>query len=193
MTLFHDFTVPEWKVFYGNLLMLATCAFYISWWVFTFRPGADGSPSFSAVLIIAALFSGVAAIALLFSGISSPAVSGLAVPVLYVLAAAAVSYVLLLEVTRIVFHRPVTSELLVMIVWATAELAAIAALRYSGRFGVAQIAVLSPLVVLATFAGVVCYVLYYNLDAEASFTAGLIPLIVDAGVVSVFLAVQTLS
>ena len=46
---------------------------------------------------------------------------------------------------------------------------------------------------LATGTGIVCYILYYRLDEISRFWYGLIPLIVDAGVVIVFLMMLALS
>ena len=87
-----------------------------------------------------------------------------------------------------------TSELLLITVWAALEWSAIAVLQGSGRFSMGQALTLAALVALATIIGMVCYLLHYHLVDETSrFWNGLIPLIVDAGVVAVFLAVLALS
>ena len=193
MNAFRDFTVPDWKIFAGNLLMFVTCACYVAWWAVTFRPNANGKTGPSALLITVALLAGVAAVTVLILGIASLSRPGKGLPATFILAGAILSYIVLLEITKIAFHRPVTSELLVMIIWAAVELAAIDVLRGSGRFGMSQALPLAVLVLLATCTGLVCYILYYRLDAVSSFWIGLIPLVADTAVVTAFLATQALS
>ena len=86
-----------------------------------------------------------------------------------------------------------TSELLLITIWAALEWSAIAALQGSGRFSLGPVLTLAALVALATIIGMVCYILHYHLDETSRFWNGLIPLIAPAGVVAVFLAVQALS
>ena len=71
---------------------------------------------------------------------------------------------------------------------AALEVSAIVALQGNPSIGPGQALVLVTLVVLATGIGMVCYILHYRLDEPARFWNGLIPLMVDAGVVIVFLA-----
>lgn len=188
MTCFRDFTVPLWGIFSGNLLMFATIVFYSAWWIASFQP--KGNAGF---FIAVAFFAGVAAIAILSLGINSLSQAGKGFPVMYILLGAAAFYIILLAVTKIVFQRVVTSELLLITVWAALEWSAIAVVQGSGRFSMAQAATLVTLVALATGAGMVCYILHYRLDETWRFWNGLIPLMVDAGVVAVFLAVLALS
>ncbi len=192
MTCFSDFTVPLWKIWGGNLLMLVTIAFYIVWWTVSFRPNKSNKPAGTFFLIAAVLF-GVAAIAIVLSGIESLSHAGKRLPVVYILLGAAAFYIVLLAATKLAFQRPVTSELLLITLWAALEGSAIAVVQGSGRFSVGQGLTLAALVVLATGAGLVCYVLHYRLDEVARFWNGLIPLMVDAGVVTVFLAMLALS
>ena len=86
-----------------------------------------------------------------------------------------------------------TSELLLITFWAALEWSAIAVLQGSGRFSMGQALTLAALVLLATGAGIVCYILHYRFDETLRFWNGLIPLVVDAGVVTAFLAVLALS
>ena len=193
MTCFRDFTVPLWENFVGNLFMFATIVFYIAWWTVSFRPNGDGNTAGAGFFIAVAFFAGVAAIAILFTGINSLSQAGKGFPMTYILVGAAVSYIILLAVTKIAFQRAVTSELLLITVWAALEWSAIAVLQGSGRFSIGQVLTIEVLVALATGAGIVCYILHYRLDEISRFWNGVIPLIVDAGVVAVFLAVLALS
>jgi hypothetical protein len=193
MTFFRDFTDPLWKIFGGNRLLLATIVFYLAWWVVSFRPNGDGNTAGAGLFIAVAFFAGVAAIALLSLGINSLPQVGKGFPVIYILLGAVALYILLLVVTQIAFQRAVTSELLLITVWAALEWLAIAVLQGGGRFSLGQALTLAALVLLATGIGLICYVLHYRLDEVSRFWNGLIPLIVDAGVEAVFLAVLALS
>ena len=193
MTCFRDFTDSLWKIFGGNLLMLATIAFYIAWWTASFRPNGNGNTVGAGFFIAVTLFAGMAAIAIMSIGINSLSQVGKGFPVMYILLGAIAFYIILLAVTKIAFQRAVTSELLLITIWAALEWSAIAVLQGSGRFSMGQVLTLAALLVLATGAGIVCYILHYRLDEISRFWNGLIPLIVDAGVVTVFLAMLALS
>jgi hypothetical protein len=193
MTLFRDFIGPDWKIFTGNMLMLTTCAFYLAWWGLAFKPGETARRGYTGVLIAGAVVTGICAITLLSLGIAELVGQGKGIPLSLILIGAVAAYIVLLATTKLLCGRPVTSELLIMIVWAAVELAAIGVLRQSGRFSVFAASSLGILVALATVAGLVCYVLYYRLDETAGYVDGFIPLAVDAGAVAAFLAAHALA
>lgn len=192
MGCFRAFTAPLWMLFAGDALLLFCSVFYMAWWLICFRPGSPGLSSGWALLALA-FATGLPALVLLalsVSALNAASGGGLSGPILL---GALALYLILLLVTKAAFHRPVTSELLIMLVWAAAQLCAVAALRGAGRFGPGRTAALAVLVGLATAADVVCYVLYYRLDAQASYWDGLVPLASDAAVMAVFLGVLAFS
>ena len=193
MSLFRDFTVPVSRIFGGNLLMLIAIGFYIAWWTVTFRPNRTSKTTGTGFFIAPAILIGATAITIKFSGIETLSQAGKGFPVVYILLGAITLYIILLGVTRIVFQRPVTAELLLIIVWAALEGSAIAVLQGSNWFSLGQALTLATLTLLAAGVGIVCYILHYRLDDILCFWNGLIPLIVDAGVVTLFLAVLALS
>ena len=190
---FRDFSTPLWEIFGGNLLLLVTLAFYIAWWVALFGPRGDSQSGSAGFLIAAAFFAGLASIALLLKGIDSLSGAGQGFPVTYILAGAAAFYFVSFAVTVLAFRRILTSELLLITVWAALELSVIAVLQGSGRFGPYQVWTLIALVGLATVVGMVAYVQHYRLDEAARFWNGLVPLLVDAGVVAACLAALAFS
>jgi hypothetical protein len=127
--------------------------------------------------------------ALLFTGIKTLSQAGKNFLAGYILLGAVVFYVIFLVVTRFAFQRIVTSELLLITVWAALELSVIFVLQGSQRLHSGQVLTLVLLVALGTIVGMVCYVLHYRLDESARFWNGLIPLMVNAGAV---LALQIL-
>lgn len=193
MILFRNFSARDWLLFSGNMSMFVTSLLYIAWWVLVFRPGAAASRFISAALLIPAFAAGIAAIVLFIMGVQIPAGGRPRIPAGIIFAAALLLYGILLAVSIYVFHRPVTSELFIMILWAAGELCALSALYAAGRFGMPEALVILLLVLAATAAGFVCYVQYYKLTGTASFVDGLIPLVTDASVIAVFFVLHAFS
>ena len=192
MICFRNFTAPLWEIFAGNLLLLFCSLFYLAWWVVSFRPNSSGG-SAGGFYITAAFITGVAAIALMSGGINSLSQDSKGLPVKFILLGGAALFFVLLPVTAIVFHRIVTSELLIMHIWGALELSAVAVLYGTGRFGAGRAVTLAALVGIATVAGLICYMLYYRLDETASYWNGMVPLTTDAFVMAVFLGVLAVS
>jgi hypothetical protein len=190
MTLFKEFTPRDWLLFSGNAGMLAVSLLYTAWWIALFRPGAKAPAGTSAALLGPACVIGCAAILLFILGVKGPTVVRPLVPPWQILTAAAAAYAVLLAVSIYVFHRPVTSELFIMILWAAGELCVLSALYTTKRFGLPAAVALKLLILAATAAGYVCYLRYYRLGGAASFTDGLIPLVTDAFVTAVFLVLH---
>lgn len=193
MEFFHDFTAPMREAFAGNLLLLLCSLFYLVWWIVCFRPGASGSSAGGGVCLALAFLTGIASVFAFSGGIRALAAVSKGVPVRWILLGAAVSYLVLLGVTAVFFRRPVTSELILVHIWAALELSLVAVLYGAGRFGAGRAAVLTALIAAASAAGLVCYVLYYRLGGTASFVDGIVPLASDAAVMAVFLGVMALS
>ena len=193
MTYFHNFTPPLWEIFAGNLLLLFCSLFYLAWWVVAFRPNASEKSSTGTICITAAFITGIAAIALMSGGIRALSSSANGVPVSYVLLGCAALFGILLLVTTLVFHRLVTSELIIIHIWTALELSAVAVLYNTGRFGLGRTVTLAALVGMATIAGLIAYVLYYRLEGTASYRDGMVPLIADAFVMAVFVGVLAVS
>ena len=187
ITCFRDFSAAQWEIFAGNLLMLATIAFYITWWA---ASSGDVNNTGTGFFLTATLFAGVAAIAVLSIGIKSLPRAENGIPVMYIMSGAVTFFIILLLVTKIAFQRAVTSELLLITMWSALEWSAIAALHGNGRFHGSQALTLAIMVALAAGVGIICYILHYRLDETARFWNGLFPLIVDEGVVAVFLAMM---
>ena len=189
MSQIDDFTLPLRQIFYGNLLMCVAIAFYLVWWVLsrgcTVNNGAD-------ILIVVILLFGMAAILTIAVGINALAHEGNGIPIFYFLPGTAIAFIILLLSTEIVFHRMVTSELLLITVWTAIETAAITALKRSGRFSTGSIAVLVIFTSIAFATGMVCYIIHYRLDEPARFWNGLIPLVMDGGVGALFMLILAL-
>ena len=185
MPCFRTFTVPLWEIFGGNLLLLLCSLFYCAWWIMSFRPNSSAG-SAAWFCLTAAFVTGIAGIALMSYGIDFLSQESKALPVRYILSGGALMFFFLLLVTSIVFRRPVTSELIIIHIWAVLELSAAAVLYGGGRFGAMSAVVMLTLIGTATVIALACYVLYYRLDGTARFIDGIVPLATDALVMAVF-------
>jgi len=192
MTGFHNFTVPLWEIFSGNLLFLFCSLFYLIWWVVSFRPNSSGGTA-GVLCITAAFITGIAAIALMSVGINSLSLNSKGLPVRFILIGVAVLFLVLLLVTVIGFHRIVTSELIIIHIWAAIELSAVAVLYGTGHFGLERTVILAALVGIAIVVGMNCYVLYYRLNGMSSYLDGMVPLMTYAFVMAVFLCMLAVS
>jgi hypothetical protein len=188
MTCFRNFTTPLWEIFNGNLLLLFCTLFYLAWWFVSYRPDSSGRPA-GVFYLAAAFITGVAAIALLSGGINSLSQDSKGISVGYIALGGAVLFFVMLLVTAIVFHRILTSELIIIHIWLALEISAVAVLCGTGRFGAGRTTTLAVLAGIAFVAGMICYVLYYRLDETASYRVGMVPLVTDAFVTAVFLGV----
>jgi len=188
MTFFRNFSSPLWQLFAGKLLLLFCSIFYLAWWIISFRPDSTGEGRpVGTFCIAAALITGITAIALMAFSITSLSGNSKSIPVYYILAGGAVLFFILLPVTSLIFHRQVTSELIIIFIWTIVELSALAVLHGIKRFNTGSSIVIAVLIAIAFILGLVCYMLYYNLDKRASYFTGMIPLITDAIVMTVFL------
>jgi len=196
MTCFHNFTAPVWQIFAGNLLLFICSIFYLVWWVVCFGPNASGKAaggSTGVVYLTGAFISGIAAIVLMSGGINTLSKDAKSVPVWLILLCGIVLFAVMLLVTTAFYHRPVTSELIIIHIWAVLQLCAIAVLYGTGRFGLGRTVLLLTLTGIAFVAGVICYVLYYRLEGKAGYWDGMAPLLIDASVMAVFLGVLAVS
>ena len=99
---------------------------------------------------------------------------------------------LLLVVTSTVAHRPVTTELPLIVLWATAQLAAGITLRTGGVLSARAASAWIVATAIATLVGLACYLVFYRLGPVPAYWVGMVPLAVD-GVVAAILAAITLT
>ena len=186
MTGLRNFTAPIWELFAGNLLLLICFLFYLVWWIVSFRPGTSGGSS-GVFYISAAFITGIAAIFLLTGGINSLSQDSKSVPVKLIMLCGVALFLILLFVTSFAFHRMVTSELMIIHAWAALELSVIAVSYGTQHFTPVSAVLLAALVGIAFVISMVCYVLYYRLDAVMSYWVGMLPLSMAAFVVAILL------
>jgi drug/metabolite transporter (DMT)-like permease len=100
---------------------------------------------------------------------------------------------LLLYVTSSIAHRPVTTELPLIVVWATAQFAAGITLWTAGVLAAPAASAWIVATATATLVGLVCYLIFYRLTPVPAYWIGMVPLAVDGVVAASLAAVVTLT
>lgn len=175
---------------------LATCAaLYLAWWWVFFNPNAPkatGALYATGVgFIMGAVVLGIAAVALIamgLAGLGAGERGGLPIPGWSFAVGGVLAYFALMFATTRIFGRPVTTELLLFVLWATLELAVLNALAGSGALAAAPALALAAAVAAVFIGCLACYLLYFRLQPLPSFVAGALPLLA-VGVLAAVMAV----
>ena len=161
----------------GNWIMALCGVFYLAWWVAAFRPPKPRSTPVGWVLLALAFLAGMAGFYLMGRTLVEP-VSEVnpGVPGRWITLTGAVAYAVLLAGTTLIFHRQVTSELLIIVAWTVLELCTVSFLYRCGGLRNAAAWTLAGIVLAAAVASLICYLLYYRLPYTPGFIVGCIPL-----------------
>ncbi len=188
---FRDFSVPIRQIFWGNLLLIVCCAFYLAWWLLAFKPAGAVKGMKTGWLLIPATAAGAASVLLAVQGIRSAPARASLFPNGLLLWGGIAAYFVLLAITRLLLKRPVTTELFLIVGWAALALSEVDALYGAGVFPRAPAVAFAAVVAAAAAVSLVCYVLYYRLDSRAGYFDGMVPLLTVAlvmGAISVAMA-----
>lgn len=175
-------------LFWGDLLLVGCCVFYLLWWVLAFKPTGAVKGMRSGWLLIPAFLLGCAAVILIARGIGLANGADSFFSTGTVLLAGVLSYIVLLAVTWFAFHRQVTTELFLIVGWAVLVFLEVNALYGLGIVPRNGAVILFAAAVIVALVSMVCYVLYYGLDDRAGYVDGMIPLLL-AGAFMAVLAV----
>ena len=176
----------------GEVLLVVCSVSYLVWWTITFRPSVRTPPG-GGLFLAGAVIGGLGGLVLLAVGIaallpkaSSPALGATIVGGVVVGA-------LLLHVTSSVAHRPVTTELPLIVVWTTMQLAAGITLQTAGVLESSTASTWMVATAIAALVGLVCYLIFYRLDPIPAYWVGMVPLVVDGLVAALLAALLTLT
>lgn len=169
-----NFPVSIKFIVVGHCAMILCCIFYLAWWNIAFRPvAADGVSSGKAgLLLVLTILCGAVGVIGNIYGIQAITTAGNISPKI-IGGFGVVSYVILLIITKWLFSRPVTSELLLIVAWTTLEVAVILSI-YNLNFPLLPIVIIG----VATILAMIAYLLYYSVDEWTAFYLGMIPLVI---------------
>jgi hypothetical protein len=181
-----NFNFSTKQIFWSNILLIICCAFYLVWWLLAFKPSGAIKGIKTGWLLIPAFAAGLVAIILAIKGILSASIDIVLFPSGLLLFGGIAAYLILLAVTYLLFKRPVTTELFLIVGWAVLALSEINTLYGVNRFSYRLAVIFAIVIGIAAFVSLVCYVLYYNLGDRAGYFDGMVPLLMAALVMSGF-------
>jgi hypothetical protein len=171
---------PAKQIFWGNILVIICCAFYLAWWILAFNPAGAKEGMETGWLLIPAFAAGLAGIILAVSGMRTSRAGAALFPKGVLLWGGIAAYFILWAVTGLLFKRQVTVELFLIVGWAVLALSELNALYGTGQFTHRLAIVFTVVVGAATVLSLVCYVLYYALGDWAGYIVGMVPLLSEA-------------
>ena len=165
------------RIIIGQILLIIGFLFYLIWWYRGFRPGTNvnrvkGINGLLLLITAAFCIGGIAAT--LTVDIPAP----LIVTPTTIVILGIIAYVLLLLLTRFCFHRIVTSELMLIVVWTILEVWAIDVLNAGGALSSTRFAVMGAGIAVAFIVSMVLYVAYYRMEEMKAFYAAMVPLVI---------------
>lgn len=163
------------QIFVGNVALAVCAAFYLAWWILAFKP--TGAMRHTGWLLLPAVLAGVAALALICGGVMQAPRDGVIVRPLFVAAVGAALFVALVAITGGVMGRPVTTELVLIVGWATLSVCQLVALTAMGVWGKAAAVAGAAYIAAATLVSLGCYMAYYKLDGLKGWVDGMVPLV----------------
>lgn len=168
------------KILTGQLMLILCCIFYLIWWYRGYRPNIMVSRvgGINAVLLLITMILGVAGI--IFSLTRLPEKTPPKIPPSIIPIAGIIIYIVLLFVTRIVFHRIVTTELILIVIWMSVEVAVINRLNAAGYLTDREFYLQFLVIAIAVIISLILYVAYYRMDEMKAFYAAMVPLVTEA-------------
>ena len=166
------------RIIAGQILLIVCFVFYLIWWYRGFRPGTSFNRVRGANGILLALTAvfGIGGVAITLPG--ENAVSGMMrISPTAILITGITVYMGLLLITRFIFHRIVTSELLLIVAWSMLEVWAIDVLNATGNLSATRFSIMSAILVIAFIVSIVLYVAYYRMEEMKAFYAAMVPLV----------------
>ena len=180
------------RIITGQVLLILCCAVYLIWWYRGFRPGVVvsrvGGVNGALLLITAAL--GLAGAILSLTPVQE--IREAAISQTAIVAGGIVSYVVLLFVTKGIFHRVVTTELFLIVGWTMLELAVVNRLYAAGALDGGGFGAVSVVIAAAFVISIVLYVAYYRMAEMRAFYAAMVPLVTEAVAMAVIVGVAVL-
>ena len=180
------------RIVNGQALLILCCGFYLIWWYRGFRPGMNVNRvgGINALLLLITAVLGIAGlICCLFSTVEKSFPEK--VNPVYIAVGGIVLYILFLLVTRYLFNRVVTTELMLIIGWTALEMEMINRLNAGGFLTDSRFIFMCIVIATAFIISMVLYVAYYSMEEMKAFYAAMVPLITEAVTMGILIGLTT--
>lgn len=172
--------IQEKQILAGNIMLICCCACYLIWWLVTFFPGGRMDRIVTGWILVPALAFGLASILIIFRSIVKTELSVVLIPKDLIIWGGVIAYVVLILITRLLFARPLTMELLLIVGWGMLMLSEINILYGTSVMTRRQSLCFCLVIAAAEAVSLVCYTLYYRLSGTAAYVDGIVPLLLAA-------------
>ena len=168
------------RILIGQILLIICCIFYILWWYRGYRPGVTVSRvgGLNGVLLLMTVAFGLVGAVMSMGAV--PELYPAKINPLHLLPAGAAMYILLLLITKMVFHRVVTTELILIVLWTVLELAVINKVNAGGYLSDNHFLFMAIVIAAVFILDIILYVEYYRMEEMKAFYAAMVPLIAAA-------------
>lgn len=183
------------KIMIGQMTLMICCGFYLLWWRISYRPNetVNRLSGINGVLLLITAISGVVGVILSSQGQSAlPAVKTLKMQKYQIMAGGIIAYVLLFIMTTTLFHRPVTTELFLIIGWVVLELMIVNALNGANQISDTRFWLLIAVIMIAFCISMGLYILYYRMEPYKAYYWAMVPLITEGVSMGILLIVSFL-
>ena len=176
------------RILAGQASLIACFAVYLLWWYRGYRPGVEVSRigGVNGVLFLAMVVLG--AVGVWLSTTTIPATSAPIIGTEGIVIGAVAAYIVLLLVTRFLFGRVVTTELILIVAWTALEKSVIVSLNAAGILIGGRFLAMCIVLVAAFIVSIVLYVAYYRMEEMRAFYAAMVPLAAAAVTMAVLIA-----
>ena len=177
------------KAITGQILLIICCVFYLIWWYRGYRPGVivKRAGGINGILLMITTAFGVAGVTFSLQGLSMTETPRINPPVIAV--GGIVFYIAALLITKVLFHRIVTSELFLIVGWTMLDTIVADRLYAIGSLGGKSFFAIIVIIAAAFLIGIVLYVAYYRMEEMRAFYAAMVPLVVDAIAMSAMIGI----
>ena len=177
------------QIITGQILLIFCCIVYLVWWYRGFRPG-----------VYVSRIGGMNGILLLFTaglGLAGGVLSLLPIPTVRdywispssIAVIGVVAYIVLLLVTDFLFHRMVTTELILIVGWTMLELVVAGRFYAAGALENGSFLAVCMVIAAAFLISIVLYVAYYRMEEMKAFYAAMVPLVTEAVTMGVLVGI----
>ncbi len=172
--MFSRFDISTRQILIANMLLMGCCIFYIIWWILAFRPVNPIKGTKSGWLLLPAFILGVIAVVMIVQCKSG---DQLLFSNNVMVAGSIVVYIVLAALTRMFMHRPITTELILIVGWLALMFKEVNTLYSLNCYSKILSIIVLIVCIVMFFISLVCYVMYYDLDVVKGYVDGMIPLI----------------
>lgn len=170
------------SIIIGQLSLIVCCIFYLIWWSLCYKPNVvvDRLDGIRGALLLITALCGLVGVCFSVHGMGMLSVQHPMFSGSKIIGVGILTYIVLLLITVFGFHRPVTTELLLITGWMMLETCLINDLYGAQIVSSSRYWGLMIVLVLAFFVSMVLYVLYYRMEPMKAYYAAMVPLITEA-------------